>query len=138
MTHPVRVGAGVAAGALTAVGDLAFLLAAAVAAAGSVLVPPARRRVGALIPRYATTLVRLERRRLAELLGANELPPIRTAGRRDVTYLAARLLPGALGALAYLLLAIARCSPGSCCPPPCAVTCRWRSSYCRSSSARCC
>ncbi|MEU4680974.1 histidine kinase [Micromonospora sp. NPDC023737] len=106
MTHPVRVGAGVAAGALTAAGDLAFLLAAAVAAAGSVLVPRARRRVGTLIPRYATTLVRLERRRLAELLGATELPPIRTAGWRDVTYLAARLLPGALGALAYLLLAI--------------------------------
>ncbi|MET7751685.1 histidine kinase [Micromonospora sp. NPDC005367] len=106
MTHPVRVGAGVAAGALTAAGDLAFLLAAAVAAAGSVLVPPARRRAGTLIPRYATTLVRLERRRLAELLGATELPPIRTAGWRDVTYLAARLLPGALGALAYLLLAI--------------------------------
>ncbi|SIR79462.1 sensor histidine kinase [Micromonospora avicenniae] len=106
MTHPARVGAGVAAGVLTAAGDLAFLLAAAVAATGSVLVPPARRRVGALIPQYATALVRLERRRLAELLGANELPPIRTAGWRDVTYLAARLLPGALGALAYLLLAI--------------------------------
>ncbi|MER7444417.1 sensor histidine kinase [Micromonospora avicenniae] len=106
MTHPARVGAGVAAGVLTAAGDLAFLLAAAVAATGSVLVPPARRRVGTLIPRYATALVRLERRRLAELLGANELPPTRTAGWRDVTYLAARLLPGALGALAYLLLAI--------------------------------
>ncbi|MEU6208153.1 histidine kinase [Micromonospora musae] len=106
MTHPVRVGVGVGAGVLTAAGDLLFLLVAAVAGAGSAPLPPARRRIGTLITRYATTLVRLERRRLAELLGADELPPIRTAGWRDVAYLAARLLPGALGALAYLLLAI--------------------------------
>ncbi|RKN29168.1 sensor histidine kinase [Micromonospora musae] len=106
MTHPVRVGVGVGAGVLTAAGDLLFLLVAAVAGAGSAPLPPARRRIGTLITRYATTLVRLERRRLAGLLGADELPPIRTAGWRHVAYLAARLLPGALGALAYLLLAI--------------------------------
>lgn len=106
MTHPARVGVGVAAGVLTAAGGLAFLLAAAVAGAASAVVPPARRRIGALIPRYATTLVRLERRRLGELLGAGELPPVRTAGWRDVAYLAARLLPGALGALAFGLLGI--------------------------------
>ncbi|WP_328853098.1 histidine kinase [Micromonospora globbae] len=106
MTHPARVGVGVAAGVLTAAGGLAFLLAAAVAGAASAVVPPARRRIGALIPRYATTLVRLERRRLGELLGASELPPVRTAGWRDVAYLAARLLPGALGALAFGLLGI--------------------------------
>lgn len=106
MTHPARVGVGVAAGVLTAAGGLAFLLAAAVAGAASAVVPPARRRIGALVPRYATTLVRLERRRLGELLGAGELPPVRTAGWRDVAYLAARLLPGALGALAFGLLGI--------------------------------
>lgn len=106
MTHPARVGVGVAAGVLTAAGGLAFLLAPAVAGAASAVVPPARRRIGALIPRYATTLVRLERRRLGELLGAGELPPVRTAGWRDVAYLAARLLPGALGALAFGLLGI--------------------------------
>ncbi|MEV4203144.1 sensor histidine kinase [Micromonospora globbae] len=106
MTHPARVGVGVAAGVLTAAGGLAFLLAAAVAGAASAVVPPARRRIGALVPQYATTLVRLERRRLGELLGAGELPPVRTAGWRDVAYLAARLLPGALGALAFGLLGI--------------------------------
>lgn len=106
MTHPARVGVGVAAGVLTAAGGLAFLLAAAVAGAASAVVPPARRQIGALVPRYATTLVRLERRRLGELLGASELPPVRTAGWRDVAYLAARLLPGALGALAFGLLGI--------------------------------
>ncbi|MFI7520049.1 sensor histidine kinase [Micromonospora globbae] len=106
MTHPARVGVGVAAGVLTAAGGLAFLLAAAVAGAASAVVPPARHRIGALVPRYATTLVRLERRRLGELLGAGELPPVRTAGWRDVAYLAARLLPGALGALAFGLLGI--------------------------------
>ncbi|MFC0506960.1 sensor histidine kinase [Micromonospora costi] len=108
MTLPTgRVVLGVALGVLTALADLVFLLVAAVAGAGAALVPPARRRLGAAVRGYAATLVRLERRRLARLLGAgDELPPGRTTGGREVGYLAARLLPGLLGALAFGVLAI--------------------------------
>ncbi|MER7893003.1 histidine kinase [Micromonospora sp. NPDC094482] len=102
-----RVVLGVAAGVLTAVGELLFLLAAAVVAAGSAPVPAARRRVAAAIPRYAVTLLRWERRRLAGLLAAgDEVPPVRTVGGREVGYLVARLLPGALGGLAFAVLAV--------------------------------
>ncbi|MFI6265946.1 sensor histidine kinase [Micromonospora sp. NPDC051006] len=102
-----RVVLGVAAGVLTAVGELLFLLAASVAAAGSAPVPAARRRVAAAIPRYAATLLRWERRRLAGLLAsADAVPPVRTVGGREAGYLAARLLPGALGGLAFAVLAV--------------------------------
>ncbi|WBB69485.1 histidine kinase [Micromonospora sp. WMMD812] len=102
-----RVTVGVAVGVLTAAVELVLLLVAAVAVAGSALAPPARRRIGPLITRYLAALVRWERRRLAALLGAADpLPPVRTAGWREVGYLAARSLPGVLGALAIALLAI--------------------------------
>ncbi|SCG56043.1 Signal transduction histidine kinase [Micromonospora echinaurantiaca] len=102
-----RVPIGVAAGILTAVGELLFLVVAAVAVAVAAVVPPARRRAHAAILRYAAGLVRLERRRLAGFLTAGVAPggPA-TRGWRDVGYLAARLLPGALGALAYGLFAV--------------------------------
>ncbi|SBV26427.1 Signal transduction histidine kinase [Micromonospora krabiensis] len=102
-----RTALAVAAGVLTAVAGLLFLLVAAVAAAGSAPAPPARRRVAALISRYAATLVRLERRRLTWLSGgAGGSPAVRTAGWREIGYLAARALPGVLGAFAFGLLAI--------------------------------
>ncbi|MEV1329778.1 histidine kinase [Micromonospora costi] len=107
MTLPTgRVALGVALGILTALADLLFLLVAAVAGAGAALVPPARRRLVAAVTGYAAALVRLERRRLGPLLDADELPPGRTTGGREVGYLAARLLPGLLGALAFGVLAI--------------------------------
>ncbi|MGK5739902.1 sensor histidine kinase [Micromonospora sp. URMC 103] len=108
MTLPTaRVALGVAAGILTAAVELIFLLVAAVTGAVAALVPPARRPLGARTTAYAAALVRLERRRLGGLLGVDDPPAAeRTAGRREVGYLAARLLPGLLGALAYGVLAI--------------------------------
>ncbi|XTZ13157.1 sensor histidine kinase [Micromonospora echinospora] len=103
--RPGRTFLGVALGIPTAgVGGL-FLAVAAVAGAVAGVVPPARRPVRAAIRRYASTLVRYERRRLARFHDA-ELSPGATGGRREVGYLAVRLLPGALGLLAYGLLAV--------------------------------
>ncbi|MFG3423826.1 sensor histidine kinase [Micromonospora sp. NPDC049460] len=102
--RPTRIPVGVALGILTAVVEALFLLGAAVAVAGAAAVPPARRRVRTAIRRYAATLARYERDRLARFHGV-EVPP-GAAGRREVGYLAARLLPGALGLLAYGVLAV--------------------------------
>ncbi|MFG3714647.1 sensor histidine kinase [Micromonospora sp. NPDC047730] len=102
--RPARIPVGVALGILTAVVEALFLLGAAVAVAGAAAVPPARRRVRTAIRRYAATLARYERDRLARFHGV-EVPP-GAAGRREVGYLAARLLPGALGLLAYGVLAV--------------------------------
>ncbi|WP_433120633.1 sensor histidine kinase [Micromonospora sp. CA-246542] len=101
----VRLPVGVAAGSATAVVELGFLAVAAVALAASALVPG--RRTAELTRRYAGQLVHLERRRLAGLLGANEPPAAPgVSTRRQVGYLAARLLPGMLGLLAYAVLGI--------------------------------
>ncbi|MFG3700885.1 sensor histidine kinase [Micromonospora sp. NPDC047620] len=102
--RPTRIPLGVALGILTAAAEALLLLGAAVAVAGAAAVPPARRRVRTAIRRYAATLARYERDRLARFHGV-EVPP-GAAGRREVGYLAARLLPGALGLLAYGVLAV--------------------------------
>ncbi|MGW3604822.1 sensor histidine kinase [Micromonospora sp. NPDC005161] len=102
-----RLPVGVGAGTATAAVELVFLAVAAVALAGSALAPPTARRVADLTRRYAVQLVRVERRRLTGLLAAAELPaPNAASTRRQVGYLAARLLPGALGLLAYALLGV--------------------------------
>ncbi|MEU8212496.1 histidine kinase [Micromonospora sp. NPDC049044] len=103
----LRLPVGVAAGIATAAVELAFLTVAAVAFAVGAVAPAAHRRVVGLTGRYAARLVHLERRRLDGLLGAGELPtPNDVTTRRQVGYLAARLLPGALGVLAYGVLGI--------------------------------
>ncbi|MEU4645322.1 histidine kinase [Micromonospora sp. NPDC023814] len=102
--RPTRIPVGVALGILTAAAEALLLLGAAVAVAGAAAVPPARRRVRTAIRRYAATLTRYERDRLARFHGV-EVPP-GAAGRREVGYLAARLLPGVLGLLAYGVLAV--------------------------------
>ncbi|WP_328417392.1 histidine kinase [Micromonospora sp. NBC_00389] len=105
--HRLRLPVGVAAGTATAAVELVFLAVAAVALAGSALAPPAGRRAAGLTKRYAALLVRVERRRLTGLLAAGELPaPVGAATRRQVGYLAARLLPGVLGLLAYAVLGV--------------------------------
>ncbi|WP_433538532.1 sensor histidine kinase [Micromonospora sp. CA-249363] len=103
----LRLPVGVAAGSATAVVELGFLAVAAVALAASALTPTAGRRTAELTRRYAGQLVRLERRRLAGLLAVNEPPATHEVStRRQVGYLAARLLPGTLGLLAYAVLGI--------------------------------
>ncbi|CCH18125.1 sensor histidine kinase [Micromonospora lupini] len=104
----LRLPVGVAAGSATAAVGLGFLTVAAVAFVVSVLAPAASRRVTDLTRRYAGQLVALERRRLAGLLPAGDLPPPtrEVDTRRQVGYLAARLLPGTLGLLAYAVLGI--------------------------------
>ncbi|MGS2618201.1 sensor histidine kinase [Micromonospora sp. LZ34] len=107
LPRAARLPVGVAAGILTAAVELLFLVAAAVAVAGAAVAAPARRRVHPAIRRYAARLVRLERRRLGGFLTEGMAPGGAPApGWRDVGYLAARLLPGALGALAYGLFAV--------------------------------
>ncbi|MFG2050420.1 sensor histidine kinase [Micromonospora sp. NPDC048935] len=100
---PVLVAAGSATGAV----ELAFLVVAAVTLAVSAPLPPAARGVARLTQRYAGRLVRLERGRLDRLLPGSELPAVdAVATRRQVGYLAARLLPAALGLLAYAMLGV--------------------------------
>ncbi|MGC4879886.1 sensor histidine kinase [Micromonospora sp. DT43] len=101
----LRLPVGVAAGSAMAAVELGFLTVAAVALAVSALAPAASRRVTDLTGRYAGQLVALERRRLAGLLAAPSPSP-EVATRRQVGYLAARLLPGTLGLLAYAVLGI--------------------------------
>ncbi|MGW4498830.1 sensor histidine kinase [Micromonospora sp. NPDC004336] len=104
--HPpraTRIPAGVALGIVSAVVEALFLVVAAVAGAGAAPAPAARRRVRATIRRYVGALARWERDRLARFQGV-EVPP-GAPPRREAAYLAARLLPGALGLLAYGVLA---------------------------------
>ncbi|WP_433133251.1 sensor histidine kinase [Micromonospora sp. CA-240977] len=104
----LRLPVGVAAGSATGVVELAVLVLAAVAFAVSAPVPPAARGVARLTRRYAGWLVGLERDRLRRLLlpEGEPLPVHEVATRRQVGYLAARLLPGALGLLAYAMLGV--------------------------------
>ncbi|WFE54506.1 histidine kinase [Micromonospora sp. WMMD1155] len=104
--HRLRLPVGVAAGIATAGVGFAFLALVAAFSLGAVT-PAGRRRGAALTRRYATRLVHLEHRRLSGLLAAAELPTANdVATRRQLGYLAARLLPGTLGVLAYAVLAI--------------------------------
>ncbi|MET7867633.1 sensor histidine kinase [Micromonospora taraxaci] len=103
----LRLPVGVAAGIATAGVGFAFLAVAAAAFSLVAFEPAARRRVAALTRRYAGRLVHMERRRLGGLLGAEELPTTDdVATRRQVGYLAARLLTGTLGVLAYAVLGV--------------------------------
>lgn len=103
----LRLPVGVAAGTATAAVELAFLAVAAVALGASALAPATRRRVTVLMRRYAAQLVRVESRRLSGLLASGGLPaPESASTRRQIGYLAARLLPGVLGLLAYAVLGV--------------------------------
>ncbi|MBM0279641.1 sensor histidine kinase [Micromonospora tarensis] len=103
----LRLPVGVAVGIATAAVELAFLGVTAVAVSVSAIAPPASRRVGDLIRSGAGWLVRLERHRLAGLHAGGELSVLgEVATRRQLGYLAARLLPGTLALLAYALLGI--------------------------------
>ncbi|MGW5559738.1 sensor histidine kinase [Micromonospora sp. NPDC003944] len=97
-----------AVGIATAAVGFAFLAVAAAAFSVCTFAPAAGRRAAAdLTSRYAVQLVRWEHRRLTGLLGAEDLPaPNAVATRRQLGYLAARLLPGVLGLLAYAVLGI--------------------------------
>ncbi|MEV4122392.1 histidine kinase [Micromonospora sp. NPDC049645] len=103
----LRLPVGVAVGIATAAVELAFLAVVAVTFTASALVPVAGHRLRDLTERYAVRLLRLERHRLTGLLGADELPtPHDVPTGRQVGYLAARLLPGTLGLLAYAVLGV--------------------------------
>ncbi|MGW3890111.1 sensor histidine kinase [Micromonospora chokoriensis] len=103
----LRLPVGVAAGIATAGVGFAFLAVAAAAFSLVAFKPAARGRVAALTKRYAGRLVHMERRRLGGLLGAEALPTTDdVATRRQVGYLAARLLTGTLGVLAYAVLGV--------------------------------
>jgi signal transduction histidine kinase len=98
--------AGVTVGVLTAAGEALALLLAGVVAAGASVAPAARRRVVTVIFGYARQVAGWERRRLARSAGLPDPPPVRVGGARSVAYLAARLLPGLLGALTLGLLGV--------------------------------
>ncbi|TDB74746.1 sensor histidine kinase [Micromonospora sp. KC723] len=93
-------------GVLSAAGEGLLLLLAGVVTAVTTVAPPARRRVAAVVIRYARRVVEWERRRLARFAGRPDPPPVRVGASRLLAYLAVRLLPGALGALAFGLLAV--------------------------------
>ncbi|MFF0657493.1 sensor histidine kinase [Micromonospora tulbaghiae] len=98
--------AAVAAGVLTAVAEALFLLLAGLAVVAVSPVPAVRRRVGATTIRYARRVAGWERRRLAVITSEEPPSPVRASGARVVGYLAARLLPAALGALTAGLLVV--------------------------------
>ncbi|MEU7997580.1 histidine kinase [Micromonospora sp. NPDC049060] len=98
--------AGVAVGVLTAGAESLFLLFAGLAVVAVSPVPAARRRVGATTVRYARRVAEWERRRLADMALEPAPPPVRASGPRVLGYLAARLLPAALGVLTVGLLVV--------------------------------
>ncbi|RLQ06028.1 two-component sensor histidine kinase [Micromonospora sp. BL1] len=98
--------AAVAVGVLTAAAEALFLLLAALAVVAVSPAPAVRRRVGATTVRYARRVAEWERRRLAVVASEEVPPPVRASGARVVGYLAARLLPAALGALTAGLLVV--------------------------------
>lgn len=93
-----------ATGVLTAAGEALFLLLAGLVLAGAAIAPPARRRAGVLLAGHARRIAEWERRRL--LPAASPTTPVRSSDARVLGYLAARLLPGALGSLTGGLLAV--------------------------------
>ncbi|WP_410818679.1 sensor histidine kinase [Micromonospora sp. 050-3] len=102
-----RLPLGVAVGIATAAVELAFLVVAAAASSVRAVAPTAGRQVAGLTDRYGSRLVLMEHRRLAGLLAAEDLPaPNAVATRRQIGYLAARLLPGTLALLAYAVLGV--------------------------------
>ncbi|GAB3457763.1 hypothetical protein GCM10027570_40710 [Streptomonospora sediminis] len=103
----VRLPADTAVEAVWAGLGLALLAAAGLGAVAAAVLPPARRPVGALVRACAWRLA-LCRGRLPFAPGRRPAPrvPGRPGSGRVLGYLAARLLPAALGALALALLAI--------------------------------
>ncbi|WP_422748875.1 sensor histidine kinase [Micromonospora sp. WMMD1219] len=95
-----------AVGVLTAAAEALFLLLAGLAVVAVSPAPAVRRRVGATTVRYARRVAEWERRRLAVVASEEVPPPVRASGARVVGYLAARLLPAALGALTAGLLVV--------------------------------
>ncbi|GAA0430104.1 ATPase [Actinoplanes capillaceus] len=91
-----RVPVAVAAGAVTGVAELLFLLLAGMVAA----FPPVRGRVAGA----ARWIAGREQRRLAWAAGEPAPPPLPPAGPRVFGYLAARALPALLGGLVTALL----------------------------------
>jgi signal transduction histidine kinase len=96
--------AGVAVGVLTAAAEVLFLLLAGLAVVAVSPAPTARRGIGATILRYAQRITEWERHRLAVIASEPAPPPVRATGPRVLGYLAARLLPAALGGLTVGLL----------------------------------
>ncbi|WP_433381441.1 sensor histidine kinase [Actinoplanes sp. CA-142083] len=127
MTRLGRTLAGVAVGVLTAVGEALFLVLAGLAFLATAPVPRLRRRVRPALAALAVRAADAERRRLAlpaqtpeprpataspGPATAEPAPAAATPGApttpapRAIAYLAARLIPGALGALTCGLLLI--------------------------------
>ncbi|WP_405433790.1 sensor histidine kinase [Micromonospora sp. NBC_00617] len=95
-----------AVGILTAAAEALFLLLAGLAVVAVSPVPAARRRITTTTIRYARRVAEWERCRLA-LVAAEPIPsPVRASGPRVLGYLAARLLPAALGVLTAGLLVV--------------------------------
>jgi signal transduction histidine kinase len=99
---------GVALGVLTAAAGLVFLLGAGAAMAAVAARPRARAATAAAVHRGALRLAGIEHRRLTALAPGDGPPlePVRAEGPRVLGYLAARALPGLLGALAVGLLCV--------------------------------
>ncbi|MET7969517.1 histidine kinase [Micromonospora sp. NPDC005305] len=98
--------AGMALGVPTAAAEVLFLLLAGLAVVTVAPVPAARRRVGAATLRYARRMADWERCRLAVVASEPPPPPLRAGGPHVVGFLAARLLPAALGLLTGGLLVV--------------------------------
>ncbi|KAB1911595.1 two-component sensor histidine kinase [Micromonospora sp. AMSO31t] len=95
-----------ALGVLSAAAEVLFLLLAGLAVGAVAPVPAARRRLGAATLRHARRVAGWERRRLASIAAEPPPPPLRVSGPRVLGYLAARLLPAALGLLTGGLLVV--------------------------------
>lgn len=98
--------AGVVAGVLTAVAEVLFLLLAGIVMVAVSPAPAARRRISAIIVRYARRITEWERHRLAVIASEPPPPAVRASGPRVLGYLAARLLPAVLGLLTAGLLVV--------------------------------
>ncbi|SIM87388.1 sensor histidine kinase [Micromonospora cremea] len=97
---------GVAVGVLTAAAEVLFLLLAGLVVVAVSPAPAARRRIGTATVRYAQRITDWERHRLAVIASKPPPPPVRASGPRVLGYLAARLLPAALGLLTAGLLVL--------------------------------
>lgn len=106
MARSIRPVAGGALGVLSAAAELLFLLLAGLAVVAVSPTPAARRRVGSTIVRRARHIAEWERRRLAVVASEPPPPPVRASGPRVLGYLAARLLPAALGVFTVGLLVV--------------------------------
>ncbi|MFE3460537.1 sensor histidine kinase [Nocardiopsis aegyptia] len=99
---------GVALGVPTAVVGLGFVLGAGAVLLAVSARPRARVATAAAVRRGALRLAAIEHRRLSAFAPGDRPPlePVRARGARVLGYLAARSLPGALGALAVGLLGV--------------------------------